>query len=606
MKPRTRFTVALYIYITLVLFSSLGLFLGENCSPPRADEGAFKGADGQVASVIVDGAVGYQTIEGWGITAHVYAPWTKTWPPNYPIPFPDVAKEIKGLGYDYAMVLHPPEEVSNDDRDPFHYNWISYNKQFGKHFLYFERAKALQDAGLKLVVVEYNYNVMDWATDGPAYNLPNNHIRSSDSRIYEEVAEYWTALLHYAQNNYGLTFDYISLQNEPGPDGIMTYWSPAELTAGIKAVASRLQQEDFNTKILAPEDASASGSENYLQTILQDPVAGSCLFRGAFHGYATVANGKADNAISGFVDLAQDNLVRNRGLALWMTEWAFGTTQIDKVLEYSKMIYNAQVYGNATNYFVWSATAHSEDGIFADSVTDGMVDVLKYGRALSQYTRYIRPGAKRISATVAGTNDLYVTAFKHEANHQFTVEAINKGKAEHTVTFAIRNQGGISKLDVIRTSSYEDAVNLGSILVNKTLFVYALRKESVTTFTGTISAGEALPCVMYFPQVVLGGGYSMISTLVCMRVWNNVGNVWLRNGDTGTSKEGLMPMTKRENFGATAGLSGWAQGKRKNPRWLAGHFGLQNAACSGYLLSARRRVGKKSPEEGGNHMRLYI
>ncbi|MFC2141386.1 hypothetical protein ACFLR7_00445 [Acidobacteriota bacterium] len=438
-------------------------------------------------AVAVNGSSEFQTIEGWGVTHHVWGDFLQ----EYPIPYQDAVNQVRSLGFEYAFIPSDPFELVNDNGNPNNYNWQSFNLQFGaRDNDFFRNCKYLQDAGFKLVVSIYNYCYADWATDGPCEDKSGNHIRSFDPHIYDEVAEYWTALLLYAKNNHNLSFDYISIQNEPGPDGQMTYWTPLELAEGIKSLGKRLKLAGFDTKIIAPDDSTALGSRKYMQTLLLDPLATSYIARLAFHTYdGGYPNGSADDAIKGISDLAQDSLVINSGLSLWMTEWTGGRAPIEKALEYAKLIYNSHVYGNATNFFVWSSSP-GQDGFFAAGVVNGKIKLQKYGHGISQYTKFVPPGSIRISADINSTSNVFVTSYKHNELEQFILVFINRNDRPITVRPSVANVQGLSNLDVICTSETLDAVYLGQVIVNGSSFSYDLSKRSITTFTGKYSKSK--------------------------------------------------------------------------------------------------------------------
>lgn len=469
----------------LIVALGAAMLLGVLCDP-----GAARGAD-----VTIDGNVKYQTIEGWAITH--YIEWLWEGPTRYPIPEQQVMNQIKRLGIDHVQIydhtFNPFMEITNDDNDPYNFNWSSYNAQFGSHAIAFERMKEMQNAELTFAPAPYTQPA--WLCDS------SGNFDSTVPNAYAEVGEYWTALCIYARDNYQLNIPYITLQIEPN---WYCNWTAAELRDGIKAAGARLRQEGFDTMILAPDAANADGARTMSQTILSDPVAKSYMKCVAYHPYDDYSGLYGpDRAIPDMTSLAQDNVVKNSGLPLWMTEWAFyrpyGGRMGDWVdtnrlaLDFAKMVYNTHVYGNTTHYTIWASFydwgwdvdgngAIEREGIFGPGVTDGELNLKKYGHTLSQYTKYVRPGCERIEAVLTGASNVFVTAYTDEETGRFALVLINKNTAAHSINVDISNIPGLSTLDVVCTSETLNSADMGQVSVVGGSFSFTLPKQSVTTF----------------------------------------------------------------------------------------------------------------------------
>lgn len=456
------------------------------------------------ADVTVDASIEYQTVVGWAIW-HL-TDWNWEGPERYPIAEQDAMHQIKDLGIDYVSnctneLLGRAHERTNDDSDPFHYDWDNYNAQLVGMGHIFERLQYQHNAGLKYYLASH---------EKPAWMYDNNgHFDSNNPNMYDEFAEFWAALCIYAKNNYGLTVPYISLQIEPTWAMQASRWMgfrPLELRDAIKAVGQRLRQEGFNTMIIAPDDNTIASSEKMCEAILTDSVATSYMNCVAFHPYDNWSGRDGpDKAISALTSLANDNLVRNSGLPLWQTEWslykAYGDRMRDHVdelrfaLDNAKMVYNCHAYGNTSLYVVWSSQYDwgydkdrngiiENEGIFGPGVTDGKLNLKKYGHMLRQYTKYIPPVSKRIDAVLSGASDVFVTAYKNLNTGTFTIVFINKNASTASLTVKVNNITGLSNLKAIRTSATENSNELGTIALTGNTFTTTLPGSSVTTFTG--------------------------------------------------------------------------------------------------------------------------
>ena len=451
------------------------------------------------AYVIIDGSVEHQTMDGWGINHFIEWDWEGP-DKRYPIHESNVMKQIKtDLSIDYVHVYQGGfYEEENDDNDPFNYNWRNYNSYFQKHRIVFERLKHMQEAGISFVLKGGNQKPA-WMVD------TDGDFDSSIPKVFDELSEYWTAFMIYAKDNYDLSVPYIVIQQEPSWH-INCNFSATELRDAIKAVGTRLRKEGFSTMILAPDDSNAESSLKMCQTILLDDAARNYISNIAYHGYdgTSHVNGP-DSAVPNFKKLANDTIVKNSGLSIWMTEWVLWYNKrmrdyVDTLtfaLDFAKMVYNSQVYANASNFVIWSTTYDwgydkdgngimENEGIFGPGVTDGKLNLKKYGHTLSQYTKYIPPGSKRIDASLSGASNVFATAYKNMKTGIFTIVFINKNASTINLNVDVKDIPGLTNLKVIRTSSTENSAELGTIALSDSSFTTALRDSSVTTFTGNI------------------------------------------------------------------------------------------------------------------------
>ena len=161
----------------------------------------------QTVEVKIDCSIEYQKIDGWGIVYHI--DWNWEGPNQYPIPHQDVMNQIKEMGIDYvenfANRLFATHEQTNDDKDPFNYNWVSYNAQLANMDHVFKRLQYQQNAGLKIYLS--SHAKPSWLYSDSSGNFDQSNL--------DELAEYFTSLLLYAKTKYGLNIDYLSLQIEP-------------------------------------------------------------------------------------------------------------------------------------------------------------------------------------------------------------------------------------------------------------------------------------------------------------------------------------------------------------------------------------------------------
>jgi glucuronoarabinoxylan endo-1,4-beta-xylanase len=87
----------------------------------------------------------------------------------------------------------------------------------------------------------------------------------------------------------------------------------------------------------------------------------------------------------------------------------------------------------------------------------------------------------RTTATANPSANVYISAYKDNADSRFVVVAINLGTADISQPFTIQNQA-LTQLTPHRTSADENLSQLSVVNVVAGSFSYSLRGSSVTTF----------------------------------------------------------------------------------------------------------------------------
>jgi len=106
--------------------------------------------------------------------------------------------------------------------------------------------------------------------------------------------------------------------------------------------------------------------------------------------------------------------------------------------------------------------------------------------AAMHYSRFIRPGARRIEA-VPGFGSVQVSAFLHEKNGDVTIVAINPGEQAQRLNLTFRNLNGLALLKVYRTSASESMQEVDDAEISDNKAVFEMTPLSIVTFSGKIS-----------------------------------------------------------------------------------------------------------------------
>ena len=331
----------------------------------------------------------------------------------------------------------------------------------------------------------------------------------------QQFATYLADVLEHFKNHPDPTqrfeFDYISPVNEPEYD-----WSGGNQAGNgwigpttirnryLAPLASELAARGLTTGIRAPESAkiqSLSSGQNYLANLA---------------GNAAV-NGNLGNVLtyhSYFSDNNADMLPRRQQAAaamaaypdwdLWQTEYCilFGDassglsgsgndTTMTTALAVARTIHFDLTVANAAAWSYWLAAAPWEhnykDGLIYFDNAAQTFQVAKVGWALGHYSRFIRPGAKRIA--FGGDNQdiagLLASGWRHDETGDLTLVYTNQLTTEESVLPVVSSADGL-KVDYFipyRTTDTtgENIRRLPALLADQP---HLLPARSMTTLVG--------------------------------------------------------------------------------------------------------------------------
>lgn len=320
-----------------------------------------------------------------------------------------------------------------------------------------------------------------------------------------------------------------SLQNELNFETFYNsayYPLSSQYIAAVVAIRKELDKypDLMDIKIMGPEDLLSGadyalwqygGGETtvhknlqYLQNIAANTEANNAISYFNIHGYASDGIASAggnpvswDRWANGWTTSPAPGIPANVsgfrafGKKSWMTEtsgentaWLWPTTSFPNKGGFSIAlnIYQALTSGYQNGYVYWQM---ADDGVNASesTLTGSSVGVNspKY-IAFKHFSKYIRPNAIRLNATVSGTaQNINSTAFLHESNKTLTYVLINSDNTTRSVTVNVPNNLGftLNKLETYTSSNNNywqtTTNNIVANQVNVSLPAY-----SVTTLYG--------------------------------------------------------------------------------------------------------------------------
>jgi hypothetical protein len=284
---------------------------------------------------------------------------------------------------------------------------------------------------------------------------PESTVRKLRIDMYNEYAEHLDSLNNYMTAN-GVPLYAISIQNEPDWNGGWTQWTSEEMINFLEENA-----QDIQIRILAPE--SYQFRRPYTDAILNDPEASANLDIVGGHIYG----GGLENY----------PLAREKGKEVWMTEhytssdrsanlWPDALLVGNEITNCMQANFNAYVWWYIRRYY----------GLITD---DGSLS--KRGYVMSQFSKFIRPGAVRVDATLADIPGVDASSFRTDST--LVIVVVNSNDSEVNVGFNIQNNIGIDTLTRFTTSGTKNLVNDGVIPVVEDMFSAAVDAQSITTFT---------------------------------------------------------------------------------------------------------------------------
>lgn len=292
---------------------------------------------------------------------------------------------------------------------------------------------------------------------------------------YSDYADYLEDYVNYA-SSLGVNLYAVSMQNEPdwnpcgtgGPTAASCYesclWTAAQMDDWVANDAPVL-----TARLMMPESYSFASSMsdpalNDANAVGKISIIGGHLYGGSPYKYT---------------------LAEQLGKDVWMTEHTITlasgetTTQsITDALAAAKEIHNSMTVGDYNAYVYWWMVNSTGLKYYSGLIgTNGsMTDI---GAALAQYSRFVRPGYDRYTATANPVSGVYVSAYG--GNGHEVIVAINTNVTADSIAFTIQSQA-VSSVTPYETTETAMVAAQPAVTVSGNQFTYSLPGQSITTF----------------------------------------------------------------------------------------------------------------------------
>lgn len=353
------------------------------------------------------------------------------------------------------------------------YTW---ERQTGQ--LWFLRKAALE-YGVEDLLGFMNSPPIYMTKHGYAYNKDNgsNYILAEDK--YDDYALFTAEVVDHFDKE-GIHFDYISPMNEPqyawtgGQEG-----SPAtdqEIADVIKAMSSAFVAKQLTTQLTFAEAGFLGSAENQIPKFWGDEeptmkVAGLPNVSNIVSAHSYWADQDAQGMYDTRVNLKKAMDAVNPPLEYFQSEYSLldggyswghpggsvgSFREIECAISLARMLHVDLVVAGATGWHWWTtfeSGSHYGESRFAlieaptaKDLNDGFIHGTKLLYALGQYSRFVRPGMKRVnvsrsddfSVVDALKNDMY-SAYVNEETNQVVIVATNSRAIERPFCFEIEN-----------------------------------------------------------------------------------------------------------------------------------------------------------------------
>ena len=342
------------------------------------------------------------------------------------------------------------------------------------------------------------------------YAGANQHMSSSN---YQKYVDHLNSFNDYMKNQ-GVPLYAISISNEPDWCGEWACWSADEIYNFTKGYADKMRKN--GVKVISTE--SFRYDKNLYNKVLNDANALKNWDILGAHFYASDRR-TGDNFF-------QYSLADQKGVERWMTEhytesqgsgnyWRTITNTGDQANANKRDTVNAMdvayemhrglVIGNFNQYTWWyirrcyGLIMEKDFGNKLQVPQNEIGKVSKRGYVMSQFARFIRPGAVRVGATANPEKEVFASAYKSKDGDSVIVVLLNRDyKNDKTVTVKVQG-ANVSSFHVYTTSETKNAKDEGEVEVNNGEVTIKMEsggnnfKDCIVTLVGVGTPADPVP-----------------------------------------------------------------------------------------------------------------
>ena len=268
----------------------------------------------------------------------------------------------------------------------------------------------------------------------------------------------------------------VSAENEPDSCGInsTTSYSATQLATWIGGYLGPAMAP-LGVKVMGPETQNACGFTSYFSAIQSDTAAWSSIGILASHEY-------------GCGTLPSEPSIAAANKEYWETEVDTGAASGDSpgdgiasALLTATTMHNDLTKANLNAWHYWWMYCSNNSGCLYDTGTKVWTKRLW---AMGNFSRFVRPGWKRVATSGTAPSGVLVSAYINPANNALSIVAINSNTSSKDVSFYVSGAAPCS-LTPYETSASKSLGQGSPINVSQSRVTVTLSAQSVTTFVGT-------------------------------------------------------------------------------------------------------------------------
>lgn len=360
-------------------------------------------------------------------------------------------------------------------------------------------AMAAKERGVNEFIAFVNSPPLRMTRNGHSYGNKNKDTTNLKEGMEGEFARYMMDIVEAFRKepeSNRIPFTHLSPINEPdvawdGPGQEGCRYGIDDIRRTLKATGEEIARRNSDIQLIAPETNQAHHlveGRNYIKALVDHPDTKDILHkRLCYHGYDVVQF--KPQAISRRKRVGE-MMKQYPDWTLWMSEycvleWVRDLT-MDTAIRLARLMHFDLTLCNATAWQWWLALSFGDykDGIiYADEKTHEVMPA-KMLWVMGNYSRFVRPGAKRIGSNVPAEfeTQALASAYRHDADKQLTMVYVNLDGPPATVKPRIDGVGSaqLTPWQIHRTSDAagEDLKHVGEAGQGETI---TLAPMSVTT-----------------------------------------------------------------------------------------------------------------------------
>ena len=407
---------------------------------------AATAAAAEMVNVTIDPAEKHQVLDGFGASGAWWPAWVGDYPQEKRDQLLDLLFTERGIAlsiYRYNIPAGGGGEIRRRERAT-----VQVEISPGKYDLAADRKalellRGVRKRGVERFVLFANSppprltrNGMTSGGEGGGSNLRPG--------AEAEFARYLIDLATMIRDQYDLPHVAVASVNEPqwkwgekgrGQEGC--HYTPAEAAVVVRAVIEESDRRKTGFRIEAPESGAWDGTMPYAEAMFSDPVIDGHIDQLAIHSYWTdrPTRQRAAQAL-------REKFPAKR---IAMTEFCQmkrgQDLGIDSAIEMAEVIHDDLTIGGVISWQWWLGVAPGgyKDGLIYANPRTQEIEPTKRLWALGNYSRFVRPGFRRVGADVNG-DGVKATAFSSGDGGRLACVLINMTTKPITASVVVKGQ----------------------------------------------------------------------------------------------------------------------------------------------------------------------